>query len=85
MSTTFALTDIYDQFKNNLDDGKITCGVFINLPKAFILFLFYFIYNTMVPTSTPRHSNKRGETRYTARKCNKKCLKQLYILVNEKQ
>ena len=39
----------------------------------------------MVPTSTPKHSNKRGETRYTAKKCNKICLKQLCILVNEKQ
>ena len=39
----------------------------------------------MMPMSTPRHSNKRGETRYTARKCNKICLKQLYIPINEKQ
>ena len=35
MSTTLALTDIYDQFQNNLDDGKITCGVFMDLAKAF--------------------------------------------------
>ena len=39
----------------------------------------------MVPMSTPKRSKKRGETRYTARKCNKICLKQLYLLVNEKQ
>ena len=26
---------VYDQCQNNLDDNKITCGVFINLPKAF--------------------------------------------------
>ena len=39
----------------------------------------------MVPTSTPKHSNKQGETRHTTRKCNKIRLKQLYILVNEKQ
>ena len=35
MSTTLALTNIYDQFQNNLDDGKITCGVFMDLAKAF--------------------------------------------------
>ena len=39
----------------------------------------------MVPTSTPKHSNKQGKTRYTTRKYNKICLKQLYIVVNEKQ
>ena len=38
----------------------------------------------MVPTSIPKHSNKQGKTRYTTRKCNRRCLKQLYILVNEK-
>ena len=35
ISTTLALTDICDQFQNNLDDGKITCGVFMDLAKAF--------------------------------------------------
>ena len=57
--------------------------------KSFLIdsvrLFIYFIYNAMVPTSTPKHSNKQGKTRYTARKCNKICLKQLYILVNEKQ
>ena len=27
--------DIYDRFQNNLDDGQITCGVFMDLAKAF--------------------------------------------------
>ena len=35
----------------------------------------------MVPMSTPKHSSKQGKTRYTARKCNKICLKQLYIKI----
>ena len=33
----------------------------------------------MVLVSTSKHSNKQGKTRYTARKCYSKSLKQLYI------
>ena len=35
MSTTLALADICDQFQNALDDIEITCGIFIDLAKAF--------------------------------------------------
>ena len=35
MSTTLALADICDQFQNALDNNKITCGIFIDLAKAF--------------------------------------------------
>ena len=35
MSTTLALADICDQFQNALDNNEITCGIFIDLAKAF--------------------------------------------------
>ena len=34
-STTLALTEICDHFRNNLDNREITCGVFVDLAKAF--------------------------------------------------
>ena len=35
MSTTLALANICDQFQNALDNNEITCGIFIDLTKAF--------------------------------------------------
>ena len=35
MSTTLALADICDQFQNALENNEITCGIFIDLAKAF--------------------------------------------------
>ena len=34
-STTLALTEICDHFRNNLDNREITCVVFVDLAKAF--------------------------------------------------
>ena len=34
-STTLALTEICDHFRNNLDNREITCGVFVDVAKAF--------------------------------------------------
>ena len=35
MSATLALADICDRFQNALDNNEITCGIFIDLAKAF--------------------------------------------------
>ena len=34
-STELALIEMVDQIKMSLDDGKITCGIFVDLSKAF--------------------------------------------------
>ena len=34
-STQYAVIDIVDQIHKNMDNGKFTCGIFIDLKKAF--------------------------------------------------
>ena len=34
-STDLAITTLYDKLLNNINDGKITCSIFLDLKKAF--------------------------------------------------